>query len=146
MIAHEAIYLEWVITHSIFIQWITRRKHDVKQKLHWKPHHPHPPPLASATIWKLENSDIETGRQNLRQLNCCFTTISSHFFTIYIYVFHKTEIDTVILRCWMGLHLTWFKIYDKKGSFFRVWIFAILQKKSRKRCDQFFSIHNRQQW
>ena len=28
-----------------------------------------------------------------------FTTISSHFFDNYLYIFHKTEDQTVILRC-----------------------------------------------
>ena len=28
-----------------------------------------------------------------------FTTISSHFFDTYLYIFHKTEDQTVILRC-----------------------------------------------
>ena len=46
---------------------------------------------------------LEAGRQNLRQLNSSFTTISSHFSAIYISIFHKTEVQTVILRCWMGL-------------------------------------------
>ena len=35
---------------------------------------------------------------------CCFSTISSHFFAIYICIFHKTEVQTVILRCWTGLN------------------------------------------
>ena len=28
-----------------------------------------------------------------------FTTISSHFFDNYLYIFHKTEVQMVILRC-----------------------------------------------
>ena len=43
-------------------------------------------------------------------LNVCFTTISSHFFANNI--FHKTEVQTVILRCWTGLKPNWFKSYD----------------------------------
>ena len=42
---------------------------------------------------------LEAGLQNLRQLNCSFMTISSHFSAIYINIFHKTEVQTVILRC-----------------------------------------------
>ena len=45
------------------------------------------------------HAHIEAGRQNLRQLNCSFTTISSQFFGIYIYIFQKTEVQSVILRC-----------------------------------------------
>ena len=42
---------------------------------------------------------VEGGRQNLRQLNCSFTTIFSQFFAIYINIFQKTEVQSVILRC-----------------------------------------------
>ena len=58
---------------------------------------------------------LEGGRQNLRQLNCSFTTISSQFFGIYIYIFQKTEVQTVILRCWTFLYLNWFYSYGIKG-------------------------------
>ena len=43
-----------------------------------------------------------------------FLTISCHFFANYMFIFHKTEIQTVILRCLMNLNLNWFKSYDKK--------------------------------
>ena len=43
-----------------------------------------------------------------------FSIISSQLFAIYISIFHKTEVLTVILRCWTGLNHTWFKSYDKK--------------------------------
>ena len=42
---------------------------------------------------------IEGGASNLRLIKCCFTTISSQIFAIYIHIFHKTEVQTVILRC-----------------------------------------------
>ena len=32
----------------------------------------------------------------------------------YMFIFHKTEIQTVILRCLMSLNLNWYKSYDKK--------------------------------
>ena len=41
-----------------------------------------------------------------------FTTISSQFSAIYINIFHKTEVQTVHLRCWTGLYHKWFKSYD----------------------------------
>ena len=28
-------------------------------------------------------------------------------------IFHKTEVQTVILRCWTVLYINWFKSYDK---------------------------------
>ena len=34
-----------------------------------------------------------------RLTNSHFTTISSKFFAIYMNIFHKTEVQTVILRC-----------------------------------------------
>ena len=43
-----------------------------------------------------------------------FTTISSHFVDTYLYIFHKTEDQMVILRCWTGLNHNWFKSYDTK--------------------------------
>ena len=44
-------------------------------------------------------------------LNGLFTTISGHFSTNYMNIFHKTKVQTVILRCLMGLNLDWFRIY-----------------------------------
>ena len=55
-----------------------------------------------------------------------FTTISSRFSTIYINIFHKTEVQTVILRCWTGLYFNWFKSYDTKCKYFRFLVFVIL--------------------
>ena len=44
-------------------------------------------------------------------LNGRFTTISSYFVDKYLVIFHKTDVQTVILRCWTGLYLIWFKSY-----------------------------------
>ena len=52
--------------------------------------------------------------QNLKLINGHFTTISGHFFANYVSIFHKTEIQTVILRCFMSLKLNWCKSYDAK--------------------------------
>ena len=43
-----------------------------------------------------------------------FRTISGHFFANYMNIFHKTEIQTVILRCLMSLKLNRCKSYDTK--------------------------------
>ena len=40
--------------------------------------------------------------------------ISGHFFAICMFIFHKTEVQTVILRCLTSLTLNWYKRYDKK--------------------------------
>ena len=39
-------------------------------------------------------------------------TVSGNFFTNCIKIFQKTEIQTVILRCLVGLNLNWIKSYD----------------------------------
>ena len=36
------------------------------------------------------------------------------FFANYMNIFHKTEIQTVILRCSTSLKLNWYKSYDTK--------------------------------
>ena len=41
-----------------------------------------------------------------------FTTIYGHFFANYIDIFHKTEIQTVILRCLVCKNLNWIKSYN----------------------------------
>ena len=41
-----------------------------------------------------------------------FKTISGHFFAKYINIFHKTEIQTIILRCLTSLNFNWYKSYD----------------------------------
>ena len=37
--------------------------------------------------------------------------ISGHFSANCMFIFHKTEVQTVILRCLTGLNLNWFKCY-----------------------------------
>ena len=39
------------------------------------------------------------------------TTISGHFLAKGMLIFHKTEVQTVILRCLTGLNINWFKNY-----------------------------------
>ena len=41
-------------------------------------------------------------------------TITGHFFTNYMFIFHKTEIQTVILRCLTIINLNCYKSYDTK--------------------------------
>ena len=48
-------------------------------------------------------------------------TISGHFCASYIEIFHKTEVQTVILRCLVCLNLNWIQSYIiilVKNSFF----------------------------
>ena len=39
-------------------------------------------------------------------------TICGHFVGNYLNIFHKTEIQTVILRCSVSLNVNWIKRYD----------------------------------
>ena len=47
-----------------------------------------------------------------------FMTISSRFFAYYFDIFHKTEVQTVILKWWTGLNLNWLKSYDTNRKYF----------------------------
>ena len=52
--------------------------------------------------------------------NCHFSAISGLFwqsFPFFLYIFHKTELQTVILRYWTVLNLNWFKSYDSKCKY-----------------------------
>ena len=51
---------------------------------------------------------------NLCHLNGYFKTISGLFSTNHIDVFHKTEVQKVILKCLTSLNPNWFKSYDTK--------------------------------
>ena len=58
-------------------------------------------------------------------LTCgCFRTISGHFFANYMSIFHKSEVQMVILRCLTGLNSDWFKSYDTKCKYFHFWFFC----------------------
>ena len=50
------------------------------------------------------------------QKNGHFMTISGHFFSNFIFIFHKTEVQTVTLRCWPSLNLNWNKFYNLKSK------------------------------
>ena len=47
-----------------------------------------------------------------------FTTFSGHFLANYINIFHKIELQTIILMCLTCLNLIWIKSYDIKYIFF----------------------------
>ena len=55
------------------------------------------------------------------------------FFTKYMVIFHKTEIQTVILRCLRSLNLNWFQSYDKysKTQIFPFPVFCNFFKKQK---------------
>ena len=49
-------------------------------------------------------------------LNNCYKTVSGHFFAICTFIFHKTEVQTVSLRCLTVLNLNWLKSYGLRCS------------------------------
>ena len=78
--------------------------------------------------------------------NCHFTIISSQISAIYINIFHKTEVQTVILRCWTGLYHNWFKNYDKNEKHVKnaktpkiaknsTWILSFLQNRTKTKIE-----------
>ena len=50
------------------------------------------------------------------------------FFANCMVIFHKTEVQTVILMCLMGLNSNWFKGYYTKSKYFHFRFLAILYK------------------
>ena len=64
--------------------------------------------LTSTNVFQFWKKKIE----NLSYKNGYFITISGHFFGNYINIFHKTEIQTVILRCLVCKNLYWIKSYN----------------------------------
>ena len=42
---------------------------------------------------------LKTDSKCMFHINDCFTTISGHFSVISVFIFYKTEVQTVILRC-----------------------------------------------
>ena len=66
-------------------------------------------------------SDVAWGCMQVRRtpkkrqlINSHFKTIYGHFFANYMFIFHKTEIQTVILRCLTIINLNCYKSYDTK--------------------------------
>ena len=59
---------------------------------------------------------LKTDRKRMLLLNGCYKTVSGHFFAILMFIFHKAEVQMVILIRSMGLNLIWFKSYGLKGS------------------------------
>ena len=71
--------------------------------------------LESMFLWIHQ---LDGDAQNLLLINGCFTTIFVHFFANNKKLFHKTEIPTVILRCFSCLNYNWIKSYDVKHNVF----------------------------
>ena len=64
---------------------------------------------------------LQPDAQNLWMINGHFPTISSQLFAKYINIFHKTEVQTIILRYWTGL-----KQIGTKHMYFHLPIFYFI--------------------
>ena len=71
-------------------------------------------------------SYVKSDRKQMLLLNNCYKTVSGHFFTVCIFIFHKTEVQMVSLRCLTGLNPNLFKSYYTKSKNFHSCFFAIL--------------------
>ena len=59
----------------------------------------------SPLIFSFERKNLE----NLWLINDHFLTVFGHCFANFMNIFHKTEVQTVILRCLVSLNLNWIK-------------------------------------
>ena len=81
--------------------------------------------------------------QKITTDNSHFQTISGHCFAIFMFIFHKTETQTVILRCLMSLNLNFFKSCDTKYKYFHSCFLVILYKNTHLCFLHFFVLcHN----
>ena len=95
-------------------------------------------------------SDVTWGQEQVRWtlkksqlINGHFTTKSGHFFANHMVIFHKTEIQTVILRWLMSLDLNWYKSNDTKQKTQKVPICVFEQNHKNPEMDIFvFFCHN----
>ena len=96
---------------------------------------------------------LKTVYQNLQLIYSRFTTISNQFFAIYWNIFHKTEVETIILRCLMGPYLHWFNQFGWKVIAHTVWSieggqpqeFININQKKRGSAsrDNFYGLHKK---
>jgi hypothetical protein len=55
---------------------------------------------------------VKKNTENLWLINSQFRIISGHFLANYMKIFHKKEVQMVILRCLVCLNLNWIKSYN----------------------------------
>ena len=94
----------------------------------------------------ITNDDISIPKLNLLKINSVpikkilfwhshFTTTSGHLIAKlhkYINIFHKTEVQMIILKCLTCLNLNWIKGYDMKHNFFLIRVFQFCKKIPKK--------------
>ena len=89
-------------------------------------------------VWVIK-INLKTDWKWMLLLNNCSKTVSGHFFAICIFIFHKTEAHTVILRCTTGLNLNWFKSYGLRCSKMQSFPFLIFNDFVKKHKCVFFA-------
>ena len=60
--------------------------------------------------------EVKTDWKRMLLLKDYYTIVSGHFFAKCMFIFHKPEIQRVILICSTGLNFNWCKSYGLKGS------------------------------
>ena len=100
-----------------------------KKKLNnYSPFHNNRTPKDFPTVYLHEIEGLKTDRKWMLFLNNCHTTVSGYFFAMCMCIFHKIEVQTVILICSTGWNSNWFKSYDLKRSLRPYTTFANSQK------------------
>ena len=67
--------------------------------------------------------------ENLLLINGHLGTISGHFLANYINIFHKIELQTIIMMCLTCLNLFWIKSYNIKYNFCHFLFLQFCKKK-----------------
>ena len=65
---------------------------------------------------KPKKAIVKTDQKRMLLLDNCYNIVSGHFFAICIVIFHKTEVQTVILKYLTGLNCNSFKSYGLRCS------------------------------
>ena len=93
--------------------------------------------MTTAAVAALNESSSRYINSDSKWMLSC-TTITGHFFSIFMFIFHKTEVQKVILRCLTGLNLDWFKSYDTKHKYFHFFLFCNFVQKQTFASFAFF--------
>ena len=73
-----------------------------------------------------QKDEIKSDRKQMLLLNDWYTTVFGHVFAICIFIFHKTDVQTVSLGCLTDLNPNLFKSYDTNSKYFHFCFLTIL--------------------
>ena len=97
----------------LFFSWTL--KMTKTSKMIWSTDHKCPIKVLFIKTCRLQ-AKMKSDRKRMLLFNNCYKIVSGYFFAIGIFIFHKTEVQTVILRCLTGLNYNWFKSYGLRCS------------------------------